>query len=481
MPDEIPLSTIKSRASTTGARRSEQVNAVGSESSEDGDSKNGAFHGRRKALGPSRTDTGSSEEGSMNVLGRMYAKVINFNASLRYLIYIVPVGLALAVPLIVLAVTGRKEEIPVGRKTEPREGEDDVIVNGPPLFRIFLWIEIAWLTIWAGKLVAYILPLSFMFVCGVVSSGTRKYATVLRNLTIPLSLFFWALASWISFREQFKRSKDEEITWVRNFERVLGAIFASSAVYLGEKAIVQLIGISYHQRSFANRIKESKTEVRLLGLLLDASRALFPMYCREFEEEDYIINDNIDLRFPMKGGKGKKGAARAVPMRLVNDVGRLGDKVTSVFGGIASEITGKNVFNPNATHSIVIEALEKTRSSEALGRRIWMSFVLEGRDSLLPEDFEEVLGPQHKSDAEMVFEIIDEDGNGDIGLDEMVRKVVSIGKERKAIVEGMKDISQALQAFDKVLQFLVLLIVIFIFREYPARSPVLSRAVLTCQ
>lgn len=477
MPDEIPLSTIKSRASTTGARRSEQVNAVGSESSEGGDSKDGALHGRRKALGPSRTDTGSSEEGSMNVLGRMYAKVINFSASLRYLIYIVPVGLVLAVPLIVLAVTGQKEEIPVGKITD----EDDVTTDGPPLFRIFLWIQIAWLTIWAGKLVAYILPLIFMFVCGVVSSGTRKYATVLRNLTGPLSLFFWALASWISFREQFKRSKDAEIIWVRNFERVLGATFASSAVYLGEKAIVQLIGISYHQRSFANRIKACKTEVRLLGLLLDASRALFPMYCHEFEEEDHIINDNIDLRFPMKGGKGKKGAARAVPMRLVNDVGRLGDKVTSVFGGIASEITGKNVFNPNATHSIVIEALEKTRSSEALGRRIWMSFVLEGQDSLLPEDFAEVLGPQHKDDAEMVFEIIDEDGNGDIGLDEMVRKVVSVGKERKAIVEGMKDISQALQAFDKVLQFLVLLIVIFIFREYPARFRVFSRAMLTCQ
>lgn len=477
MPEDIPLSTIKSRASTTGARRSEQVNAVGSESSEDSNSKSGALHGRRKALGPSRTDTGSSEEGSLNVLGRAYAKVIGFNASLRYLIYIVPVGLALAVPLIVLAVTGRKEEIPVGSTTETRDDEE-VTIEGPPLFRIFLWIEIAWLTIWAGKLVAFMLPLVFMFVCGVVSSGTRKYATVLRNLTIPLSLFFWALASWISFREQFKRSKNAEITWVRNFERVLGATFASSAVYLGEKAIVQLIGISYHQRSFANRIKASKTEVRLLGLLLDASRALFPMYCQEFEEEDYIINDNIDLRFPVRG-KGKKGGSRAVPLRLVNDVGRLGDKVTSVFGGIASEITGKDVFNPNSTHSIVIEALEKTRSSEALGRRIWMSFVLEGRDSLLPEDFAEVLGPQHKDDAETVFDIIDEDGNGDIGLDEMVRKVVSVGKERKAIVEGMKDISQALQAFDKVLQFLVLLIVIFIFRKSPARSTYLPRTVLT--
>ena len=62
------------------------------------------------------------------------------------------------------------------------------------------------------------------------------------------------------------------------------------------------------------------------------------------------------------------------------------DKLTSVFGHVAQEVTGKQVFNPNSAHSIVIEALEKKRTSEALARRLWMSFVVEGRDSLLYED-----------------------------------------------------------------------------------------------
>lgn len=456
MPDDIPLSTVKSRASSTGARRSDQVNVPLSDSTEADEKQH---HGRRKAAVPVRRGT-DGEDVSVNILGRMYAKIINFNASLRYLIYIVPVGLILAIPIMVLAAMGLMEEIPVGNETQTRDDEE-VVVLGPPLFKIFLWVEIAWLTIWAGKLVAFFLPLAFMFLCGVVSSGTRKYATVLRNLNIPLSLFFWALASWITFRELFRRPKDDGIDWVRSLERVLGATFASSAVYLGEKAFVQLIGISYHQRSFANRIAASKKEVRLLGTLLDASRALFPMYCPEFEEEDYIINDSFNIKFPVKGKKGAMG----IPQRFVNNVGRVGDKVTSIVGNVASEITGKNVLNPNSAHSVVVEALEKTRSSEALGRRIWMSFVVEGRESLLVEDFIEVLGPELKEEAEQAFEAIDEDGNGDISLDEMVRKVVNIGKERKAIVEGMKDISQALQAFDKVLLFLVLLICIFIFRK----------------
>merc|ERR1712000_483526 len=64
------------------------------------------------------------------------------------------------------------------------------------------------------------------------------------------------------------------------------------------------------------------------------------------------------------------------------------------------------------------------------------------------------------------FYMIDNDENGDISLDEMIRKVVDIGKERKAIGEGMKDIGQALSAFDKVLLFVVLLIVVFIFLAF---------------
>jgi hypothetical protein len=187
------------------------------------------------------------------------------------------------------------------------------------------------------------------------------------------------------------------------------------------------------------------------------------MHCPEFADEDYIINDSIEMM--LRGKKGHKRAGSATPMKLIGEVGRIGDKVTSVFGNIASEITGKSVFNPNSAHSIVLEALEKTRSSEAMGRRIWMSYVVENHNSLVLEDFQEVLGPAYKDEAEEAFYMIDGDDNGDISLDEMVRKVVEIGTERKAIAEGMKDIGQALRAFDKILLFVVLLIVVFIFRK----------------
>ncbi|KAL2018770.1 hypothetical protein VTK56DRAFT_398 [Thermocarpiscus australiensis] len=444
---DIPLRNVRSNASTTGSRR---VNTEGM------DEKHALFDkavsgpaGRRRVNKELQRagSTELSEEASLNAMGRLYRKIVGFSVVTRYLVYVVPVAILLAVPIIVLPLTGSKDRVELGDGSHHS------------LFLLFLWIEISWLALWTGKLVAHFLPFLFMFFCGVISSGTRKYATVLRALEIPLSLFFWGLASWLSFKFMFEGANRQ---WVDVIQRILLSLFLSSAVLLGEKFLVQLISISYHQRSFANRIQESKREIYLLGLMYEASRTLFPMYCPEFAEEDYIINDSIDVMLTGGKGVGKQGV-KGAPMRLVGDVGRLGDKITSVFGNIASEITGKQVFNPNSAHSIVVEALEKVRSSEAMARRIWMSFVVEGQDSLSLDDFIEVMGPAHREEAEECFNAIDSDQNGDISLQEMIRKVVEIGRERKAIANSMKDISQALTVFDKVLLFVVLIIVIIIF------------------
>ncbi|KAG6003723.1 hypothetical protein E4U21_001776 [Claviceps maximensis] len=468
----IALSAVRSNSSVSGARRAMPANSTSYDSgSQDGYEKDESemthrHAGRRRKHGDEklgRKNTGGSDEVSVNALGRLYAKVIGFSVVTRYMVYIFPVGIVLAVPIIVLAVTGHKESPTIGDVKVKDSNEKLIIKDGPSVYSLLLWFEITWLTLWAGKIVAWLLPKVFIFVSGVVSTGVRKYATVLKNLNITLSLFFWALATWITFKNLFAGALAIEIEWTDIVEKVLGALFVSSAVLLAEKALVQLIGVSYHQRSFANRIKASKREIHLLGLLYDASRTLFPMYCPEFSEEDHVINDSIEMMLRSKKKKITGGNGSATPMKIIGDVGRFGGKVTSVVGHVAHEITGKQVFNPNSAHSIVLEALEKKMPSEALGRRIWMSFVLEGKDALYMEDFQEVLGPAYKAEAEEAFDMIDSDLNGDISLDEMVRKTVEIGKERKAIGEGMKDIGQALLVFDKVLLFVVALITIFIF------------------
>ncbi|GAO16222.1 hypothetical protein UVI_02000050 [Ustilaginoidea virens] len=466
----IPLTAVKSSASTSGNRKPSHATSHSCDSASSEKPENELHHrhaGRRRKVGDDklgRNNTGGSDEVSVNALGRLYEKVVGFSVVTRYMVYVVPVAVLLGIPLVALHLADKKDEIFLGSGDSFKDANGKAKnKNGPTLFKLFQWIEITWLSLWATKVVAWVLPKAFMFICGVVSMGVRKYATVLKNLTITLSLFFWALATWITFRNLFAEPINFHVSWCDTMEKILGALFVSSAVLLVEKALVQLIGVSYHQRSFANRIKASKHEIHLLGLLYDASRTLFPMYCRDFAEEDYVINDSIDMMLRSKKKKIIGGNGAATPMKIIGDVGRFGDKVTSVVGHVAKEITGKQVFNPNSAHSIVLEALEKKLPSEALARRIWMSFVLEGKDALYLDDFEEVLGPEYKSEAEEAFNMIDSDANGDISLDEMVRKTMEIGQERKAIGEGMKDIGQALRVFDKVLLFVVVLLTVFIF------------------
>lgn len=237
-------------------------------------------------------------------------------------------------------------------------------------------------------------------------------------------------------------------SWEKSVKNILFALFVCSLIFLAEKTSVMLISISYHRKQFDGRIRESKRHVHLLGVLYDASRTMFPMYCKEFHDEDAIICDSL-LAAATSGKSLVRG--RGVIRNLGQNVGRLGDKVTDAFGSVAQEITGKHVFNPTAAHSIVTQALERKKSSEALARRIWMSFVIEGREALYLEDITEVLGQGRELEAEEAFQVLDRDGNGDISLDEMLLTVADLGCMRKSLHHSLHDVDQAIQVLDKLL------------------------------
>ena len=255
--------------------------------------------------------------------------------------------------------------------------------------------------------------------------------------------------------------------WEAIIQRTLAALLVASLILLAEKLVIQLISIGYHRTQFNAKIQESKHKIYLLSLLYDASRSLFPAYCQEFAEEDYIINDSVNLGLLDK--KTKSGHARsgsATPMRLIQNIGRAGDKLTSAFGNIAHEVTGKQVFNPDSAHSIVVEALEKNKSSEALAKRLWMSFVVEGKEALYQEDIVEVLGAERNHEAEEAFAILDRDTNGDISLDEMILTVCEFGKERHSIANSLHDVDQAIHVLDNLLCTIVFIVVIFVFGAF---------------
>ena len=407
-----------------------------------------------------------NEDGALNSMGKVYKAIYNFSIVTRYFLYVLPLALGIAAPIVVGATTAKKATI-----------------GGVRIVWFFTWVEIVWLSLWVSKLVSQFLPLVFQFLCGIVSSGTRKYALVIASLEIPLCLVGWSLTALTTFvpmmtlnPDQRKQKNGTTLTnWESICKDILFAAFFSTLILLAEKVLIQLISISYHRKQFDQKIKQSKHNVYLISLLYDASRNLFPAYCPEFAAEDYVINDSLDLNelggTPLKSGsRSHNRSGSATPMRLIQNVGRMGDKVTAAFGNVAHEITGKQVFNPTSAHSIVVEALERTTSSEALARRLWMSFVMEGKEALYQEDIVDVLGADRTEEAEECFHCLDRDGNGDISLDEMILTVCEFGKERFSIANSMHDVDQAINVLDNLLITVVFIVVVFVFVAFLNKS-----------
>ncbi|KAK4694603.1 hypothetical protein P7C71_g3008, partial [Lecanoromycetidae sp. Uapishka_2] len=489
---DMPLNKVPSVPSKTGVRRSDTYTPPRSQTrrptylqpqtqteifNEKAGPPKRPVAGRRHTEDKRGNQRKDGEEDTLTHMGVIYNKILNFSVITRYFLYVLPLAILIAIPIIIGATAAQNAQL-----------------GGVRIVWIFSWLECVWLSLWVSKLAAKSLPAVFQFLCGIVSSGTRKYALVIQSLEIYLSLSGWALASLATFvpvmtRNPTQRAQAatyaqnnnstnaatknhallfENATAVKEWEsvvqRILAAFLVASLILLAEKLLIQLISISYHRTQFNSKIKDSKHKIYLLSLLYDASRSLFPAYCQEFAEEDYIINDAIDLSaLEGKHHSGHTRSGSATPLRLIQNIGRVGDKLTSAFGGLASEITGKQVFNPDSAHSIVVEALEKNKSSEALAKRLWMSFVVEGKEALYLEDIVEVLGADRHAEAEEAFAILDRDSNGDVSLDEMILTVCEFGKDRHSIASSLHDVDQAINVLDNLLCTIVFVVTIFVF------------------
>lgn len=417
------------------------------------------FRGKRRSLGrDSRASIGYDGRGDrLTKAGMFYDKLLKSSKVVRYFIYIAPLGLVLAIPMIIGATAAKDAKI-----TDVR------------IVWFFMWLLIVWIGLWVSKLFAYYLPFLFQFFAGIVSSGTRKYALILKALEIEISLTGWALIALATFKPIMTRNPQTRALpphntpqWQNIVQEILAATLIGMIIFLGERLVIQLVSINYHRKQFALRIQESKTRIAQITALYESSRTMFPAYCPEFAEEDSMITYAIDAILTRKiGGKGHKRSGSNTPGRVLRDVGRIGDKITSAFGNVAQEITGKQVFNPNSAHSIVVEALEKNRACEALARRIWLSFVVEGHEALYVEDVIEVLGEHRREEAIECFNALDVDGNGDVSMDEMIQTITEIGRERRAVANSMHDVDQAINVLDRLLCVGVLIAVVFIFGKW---------------
>ncbi len=178
---DIPLEKAQTK---TGVRRSGTFEWTrdGQQMNEKSGSKKRPVAGRRHTKETKGKKGGDGEEDTITQMGLIYNKILDFSIVMRYILYVLPLAILIAIPIIIGATAAQNGQL-----------------GGVRIVWIFSWLECVWFSLWVSKLTAKALPAIFQFLCGIVSSGTRKYALVIKALEIYLSLSGWALASLATF------------------------------------------------------------------------------------------------------------------------------------------------------------------------------------------------------------------------------------------------------------------------------------------
>ncbi|MCJ1291221.1 hypothetical protein MMC34_002764 [Xylographa carneopallida] len=353
-----------------------------------------------------------------------------------YFIMLILVTFALAVPVFLWR----------GRWAEERKGAEDLRLH------LAIWIFASWAFFMLSNLLINLLPYVFKIYARLFNPGWIKYWRVFRFMRFATTMLGGILGMYCSFiihndKALFKKGpkkpdaksmdwddilknlainankklkKPSEAEWNKIINDILTMAVVWAVLFFLEQAAMLFVSIHYHYRADGIRIDESKRRRNALLTLYEASISLYAPFQEEFRSEDAII----------RNGKG----------------------------------TGKGKFLSKFSSSnpkvIVDHALEDQRSSAAMAKRIWMSLVPEGRDTLTAQDVIEVLGTHRRVEAEEAFANLDKNENGDINLNEMVLIVLETGRTRRVVYQGMTDINRAINVLDWMFRALITMAVV---------------------
>ena len=229
--------------------------------------------------------------------------------------------------------------------------------------------------------------------------------------------------------------------------KVLIAILVGAVLNFIEKIIIQLIAISFHLRTYQDRIEINKFQIGSLTKLYTYSREKIEVEDAEFEEK------------PSGQASGARTPAIYAQQATVA-VNKAFAKVGDVAGAVAGDFTGKKVAKSSHPSQVILALLNSTGGSQVLARRLYRTFVHEGRDTVYVDDLRNAFDNAEEADA--AFSMFDKDMNGDISMEELEAVCVEIGRERKSITASLKDLDSVVSKLDDVLFFIVLVVAVLV-------------------
>ena len=367
---------------------------------------------------------------------KMVKKIHQSSFIIRYITYITPVVLILLIPLLIGALVSPAQQANVG---------------GVQLLWFMIWLEIVWLTLWAGRLLAKALPWPIGMASSLFTNNSKKWRDMGKALELPATLFFWWLGIEVSFlptmtNHQVGGARGTK-SWMGTMNKVLVSLFVCAILNFVEKIIIQLIAISFHLRTYADRIELNKFQIGSLTKLYTFSKEKIAMEDSEFE------NPSV----PGSGARTPGQYLEQAQKQTKEALNRFGD----VAGKIAGDFTGKQVSKSTHPHQVILALLGSTTGSQILARRLYRTFAREETETVHPDDLNDAF--DNDEEAAAAFSMFDKDMNGDISMEELEAVCVEIGRERKSITASLKDLDSVVGKLDDVFMFIVAVITILVF------------------
>ncbi|KAL9077330.1 MAG: hypothetical protein Q9157_003397, partial [Trypethelium eluteriae] len=388
-------------------------------------------------------------------IAKIFKKIHQSSFIVRWFFYITPVVLIILIPLLLGTFLFKNAS-----------------VGGVKLMWFSIWLEIVWLTLWAGRvsqipskrphrpihstsslsqLLAKTLPWPIGMTASLFTNNAKKWRDMAKQLEMPAAIFFWWLGIEVSFLPTMKShhldGNKATQDWERTMNKVLIAFFVGAILNFVEKIIIQLIAISFHLRTYQDRIDINKFQIGSLAKLY------------KFSKEKIAMEDS-DFEPPSQPGSGTRTPGHlmeSAQLHTKHAFSKFGD----VAGRIAGDFTGRQVTSSHHPHQVVLALLNNTSGSQVLARRLYRTFAREETETVFSEDLRNAFENDEEADA--AFTMFDKDMNGDISMEELEAVCVEIGRERKSITASLKDLDSVVGKLDDVFMFLVAVITILVF------------------
>ncbi|KIJ55555.1 hypothetical protein M422DRAFT_57924 [Sphaerobolus stellatus SS14] len=347
-----------------------------------------------------------------------------------------------------------------------------------------VWFAITWA---AASVISILVDLAPRILLALVFYMFGKPPESLATeLELFLAVTFWlkvaldSAALWITLSVVRGILKPPGSYWAY-VNRASATIFVVCLIHFAEKCFLRFVSIRFHQKALADRLAENRLALKVLDRLataqphnprknnpygrrkghghksspsgLTSRSASFDALNtnpnatkneRAAETIELMVHEANIQEKHMEGGKKRK-----------KKMG-MGASVLDQVADAISAVTLKNSkFHMAAKYTSV-------HSARKLARKLFSSLSDNDPPRALVRIADFYPYFPTREEAEVAFNLIDKDGNGDIERREMREAVRRIYHERKALTSSLKDVSSIVSKLDAVLVSICLVLVIFI-------------------